>query len=305
MSKAHCSRATPSSSTYSIDRPPLYADNSAVYSLRSIAWCGALLAWEPSLALAESGPVHSAMMFNVLFSSADHQANLDVIASRQPDFVCLREIPPGFAKEFVTRLGDKYPYRHYRRHPTQPAWGVAIASRYPTSDWRVFLEKPYFIPAADVVVNLPDGELRVGCVHLIPPVARYQRGEAFWDTMQRNTLLRVRQAKYLAFRYRSERRPVMILGDFNEDPDDPAMQLLDDRGYRNSCVIKGDECQDSWPAWSGPGMFRFDQIIGRRLKFTSSRVVEEGGSDHFPVAVEFTLDAPTAAPAPNPTPAAN
>lgn len=246
----------------------------------------------PGPASPEKSDVHTAMVFNVLVNSSRDEASLDAIDEAMPDILCLREVGPRFAQRFVKRFDARYPHRKYRSHP-QPSYGVALASRYPIVEWRVFLERPYNIPAADAVVRIGADEVRIVCVHLIPPLSRYERGEGMWETMDRNTILRKRQAKYIAYRFRNESRPTMILGDFNEDPDDPAMQLLVDRGFENSCFGEPEGCQMSWPAWFGFfGGFRFDQILGRKMTFVSSRVVEKGGSDHFPVMVEFQVERP-------------
>ena len=238
----------------------------------------------------EPKPVYTAMMFNVLFRGADQNSNLDAIAAAAPDILCLREIENSFAQAFLERLEDQYPHRKYRGHSI-PAWGVAIASRHPLSDWRVFLEDPYKIPAADAVIRLGDREVRVACVHLIPPVARYRRRDSVWETIERNKDLRRRQAKYLAWRYRNERRPVLIMGDFNEDLEEPAMDLLESKGFLNSCHTEPDGCQKTWPAMFRifPPGFRFDHILGRNLTFIEGNVPREGGSDHYPVVARFTL----------------
>ncbi len=244
---------------------------------------------------AQAAASYSVMAFNVLYRGANEEKNLQAIADTQPDILCLRELVPGFAGRFAQRLKDDYPHRRYRRYPPRPAWGVGIASKFPITEWRVFRERPYTIPAADALVTIGGTEVRVVCVHLIPPMARYSRGQPAWETIERNRDLRRRQAKYLSFRYRDERRPVLMLGDFNEDVDEPALDFLDEQGFKNSCAIEADRCQDTWPAVTVfPAAFRFDHILGRNLSFVSSRVVEQGGSDHYPVLAEFTLPPPNA-----------
>ncbi len=234
---------------------------------------------------------YSAMAFNVLFRGANNDANVAVIAEHAPDILCVREIEGRFAGRFLKDLKADYPHRRYRPHKERPAWGVAIASRYPITQWRVFRERPYTIPAADAVVRVGTRELMVVCVHLIPPVARYRRSEAFWDTIERNKVLRRRQAKYLLYRYQNETRPVLILGDFNEGVGEPALALLKERGFQNSCDIEPDGCQMTWPAMFGPlpARFRFDHILGRNVAFVAGRVIEGGGSDHYPVFARFSL----------------
>ena len=262
----------------------------------SITAASVLAAWTivsttPAAYGADAQATHSIMAFNVLFRGANQDANLKAIEDTSPDVICFREIETSFAGAFLDRFKEQYPHRRFRRHKPRPAWGVAIASKHPISDWRVFPERPYTIPAADAVVNIDGKELRVVCVHLIPPVARYRRGEAFWQTMERNDVLRRRQAKYLLYRYRDEARPVVMLGDFNEDTDGPALSLLDEKGFTNSCVIETETCEKTWPAFVRvlPAAFRFDHILGRNLNFVSSEVVRAGGSDHYPVAARFTL----------------
>ena len=235
--------------------------------------------------------VHSAMAFNVLYRGADNDANVAAIDAERPDIVCVREIEGRFAGRFLKDLKQRYPHRRYRPHKERPAWGVAIASRFPITEWRVFRERPHTIPAADAIIRIADRELRVVCVHLVPPVAQYRRGEMVWDTIERNKVLRRRQAKYLLYRYRNEARPVLMLGDFNEDVGEPALSLLADKGFKNSCDLEPGGCQKTWPATFSPlpAGFRFDHILGRNIVFVSGKVVEAGGSDHYPVTAHFSL----------------
>ncbi len=233
----------------------------------------------------------SVLAFNVLYDAEDVDASVDVIAEADPDLVCLTELTSKFVKAFERRLGARYPHRVFA--PTRGTWGVGIASRTPLSDARTFEEKPHRIPAMEAVTRLRGKEIRLVCVHLFPPVGKHRASDGFFTTLDKNAALRVEQAKYLIGRYSGEPGPVLIAGDMNEGRSDDALLTLFKAGYRHACAIEDEDCGATFPGatYFLPAVFEIDHILGRGVTFTYARVIDEGGSDHYPVAAAFRLDA--------------
>jgi len=140
--------------------------------------------------------------------------------------------------------------------------GVGIASRHKLSGGKVLTLGLTYLPAVSATVQMQAGPIRVACVHLMPPLARFTKSVNIWDRYWRIQAIRVGQAEHLARHLDGYDMPAIVLGDMNEWPG----QTL------------------YWPA-----TFRVDHILGRGIKFTDAAVLEAGGSDHYPVAARFRV----------------
>ncbi len=232
----------------------------------------------------------SLLAYNVLYDAEDVEASVDVIAAADPDLVCLTELTPTFVRAFERRLGARYPHRVFA--PKRGTWGVGIASRTPLSDARTFEQKPHRIPAMEAVTRLGGTRIRLVCVHLFPPVGKHRASDGFFTTLGKNAALRVEQAKYLIERYSRDPGPVLIIGDMNEGRDDDALQTFFQAGYRHACEIEEEDCGATFPGatYKLPAVFEIDHVLGRGVRFTSARVIDEGGSDHYAVTATFRLE---------------
>ncbi|MHA2100898.1 MAG: endonuclease/exonuclease/phosphatase family protein, partial [Candidatus Kariarchaeaceae archaeon] len=80
--------------------------------------------------------------------------------------------------------------------------------------------------------------------------------------------------------------PVILLGDFNSEPESGQMQLLYDIGMRNAYLTTH---TNFYPATTFSGE-SIDFVLYRGLSLLSSDVLtNEHGSDHFPVLAEFSV----------------
>jgi endonuclease/exonuclease/phosphatase (EEP) superfamily protein YafD len=261
----------------------------------------ALLTLLPVLAAAASPPAPTAlpfraMAYNVLYDAADVEASLAAIDSEQPDFVCLRELTPKFAKAFRKRFARQYP--HMALEPRKGTWGVGIASRHPLARTRHFPEKPHRLPALEADVQLSGRTLKVVCVHLMPPVAKHRKSDTLAETMDKNAELRTKQGRALMERYAQESGALLLLGDMNEGREGGAMKAFRSAGFVHACEGPRSACGNTWPGATTvlPAIVEIDHILGRGLTFEEARVVRKGGSDHFPVVARFGFTPPAPAP---------
>ncbi|MEW5848218.1 MAG: endonuclease/exonuclease/phosphatase family protein [Myxococcota bacterium] len=229
------------------------------------------------------------MTYNVQYdASAEQRARtLELIQQQAPDVLCVQEVSKPFMREFDARLRETYPHRKWE--PRSGTWGLGIVSRYPVREFRVFPQKPHKMPAAEAVVVLPEQrELRVVCVHLFPPVARRNADASLMQTVGENAELRVQQAQGLVDRYRQERRPVLVLGDFNEPSSSGGLEVLRGAGFQEACSGPL-SCGPTWPGANSPwpAVVQIDHILGRGVSFSNARTVRGGGSDHLAVTAEL------------------
>lgn len=229
----------------------------------------------------------SVMSFNVLLGGKPPSEAVDAVAAADPDLICLQEMTAELAAEFEARLGARYPHRLFR--PAPNAQGIGIASRLPLADGRVEALGLGILPSLAVTVRASQFELRLACVHLIPPQAGFAVRDDLWDMYHENKTLRLGQVSELLNHLNDTGLPAIIMGDLNEWPGQAAVAELAKAGFRDSCYASGSDCGPTWPGHTlnFPATFRIDYILGRGVKFADSAVLEAGGSDHYPVAARI------------------
>jgi len=249
----------------------------------------------PAAVLACGGKVapidvsFSAITYNVYFKSEDDTATLDSLVDLAADLLCLQEVTPRFERAFTQRLGPSYPYRHFESR--QGTWGVALASRQPLKDVRVFRQLPHRMPALEATLRLPERDVRVACLHFFPPFAGRKPGAGWLATWRDNARLRVQQAEAIASRYPQQSEPLLVLGDLNEGSWGSAFKVLEKAGFESACNARSASCGGTWPGAtsSWPAIFQVDHVLGRNLRFLYAGVEKRGGSDHYPLHVGFQI----------------
>ena len=241
------------------------------------------------VAVGLAKPTHSdqgwsAMTYNVKFDSKSQSETLSLIEAREVDVLCLQEITHQFVAKFNKKLGDVYPYTLFE--PRSGTWGVGIASRYPLTKPVIFVQKPYRMPAAEAIIHVKKRSVQISCVHLFPPVAKRNKKHSHLKSMNENAKLREAQAGYLVERYRATKNLVLLLGDFNEGPNDLAMEIFKKHGFSSACQTKDARCAGTFPAnkYLLPAVFQVDHILGKGLKFRDTKRHKGGSSDHYPVS---------------------
>ena len=233
------------------------------------------------------------MAFNVWYEAEDNQETLAAIKDANPDVVCLRELTPGFVKEFKKQFKSRY--RHNAFHPRQGTWGAGIASKYRIRNVELFPGKPHRLPGLEADVNLGGKWVKVACLHLFPPLGKHKKKDGLITTMKKNQKLRIDQAKYLVSRYKNQAQPLLLSGDMNEDPRGGAIATFRLANIRRACdLVKQPKhkCGATYPggAYIAPAFIEIDHILGRQVKFHSAQVIRRGNSDHYPVYAVFSLE---------------
>lgn len=238
----------------------------------------------PLIAFAlAAAPSAQVMAFNVQYDSKSPDASLTLIEKRAPELACLEELTTAYAARFKQRLGGHFPHRAFspRRDGT---WGIGLATRLPLVSSEVFAQAPSQMPAVSGVVKLGDQQVVVICVHLFPPGARRRKGESLLAAMDENAKLRARQAGALVKRLAGEKRPVLLLGDFNESDSGDAVATLIKAGFTRAPTGA------TWPAGLpvAPAVVGIDHILARGARLSEASV-EAGGSDHKAVSARLEL----------------
>lgn len=231
----------------------------------------------------------SVMSFNVQRGGAPASDALDAVDAAQPDILCLQEMTPELAEMFKIRFGKRYPHRYFK--PGRMTQGVGIASRHPLLDGTVLTLGLTYLPAVSATVRTESGLIRVACVHLMPPFARFKKSVNVWKRYFRNQAIRMGQVAELLKHLDRRDIPAIILGDMNELPGQLAVSLIGAAGFADACGGVAARCGPTWPGGviPLPAMFRIDHIHGRGVSFDGTAALEAGGSDHYPVAARFRI----------------
>lgn len=243
-------------------------------------------------AWAQDDSLH-VMAFNVLFEGADDEKSVKAIADEDPDVVCLTELTPAFVKTFEASLGKRYPHRQFA--PKSGTWGVGFASKRPLKKVATYPVAPIRIPAMEASVDVGGRDTRLVCLHLVPPAVKYQKTDSLFAAMEKNAAVRAKQADTLIARFAKDDGPIVLLGDFNEEPGGAALQKLQAAGWVRGCQAVDTGCAATFPgpASPWPPVFQIDHVFARGASFSAAKTVHAGGSDHYPVSATVSPTPPT------------
>ncbi len=220
---------------------------------------------------AATEPLH-VMAFNVLYKGADDAKSVQAIADEAPDILCLTELTPEFIKTFEASLAKDYPHRSFA--PKKGGtWGVGFASKTPLRNVVVMPIAPSKIPAMEATVKYDGKEVRLTCVHLVPPVGKYKKTDTLADQFNKNAEVREKQTKTLVARSAGVKTPQILLGDFNEEPGGAALKVLHDDGFTQGCGLPASRCAATFPGPANPwpAVFMVDHVFARGFSFVEAR----------------------------------
>lgn len=211
---------------------------------------------------AAPGPgAATAMVANLYYGTRDHAAAL---AGLDGELVALIETVP--ADRARLRADPRWPHQRWVQPPA--FGGCALLSRWPLHATELDLDQAWGL---DARVQAPWGQVRVIVLHTRSP------GDAAGLAANR------RQLAELAGLAETEPGPLLVLGDLNATPGDPALRAL----YATGLRPPHDGRPRTWPAWLGPAGISIDHALGRGLALGGAAVVPLPGSDHRGLRVRF------------------
>lgn len=214
------------------------------------------------------------LVSNVYFANRDHERLLALVAREDPDVVGLVEVSAQWLRR-LEPLRARYPY-HYEV-PGEHYVGLALYSRLPVADARR-LELPGepYSPAIAATLRTPGGDVEFVLAHPMSPI-----GAPYIE--RRNA-----QIAALARHARDAGGPLVLAGDLNTTMwNDAYRPLAEVAGLRNA--RQGHGVGPTWPAL-GPVGVPIDHILASpEVGFRAFRVLPGIGSDHLPIAAEFTV----------------
>jgi vancomycin resistance protein VanJ len=228
---------------------------------------------------SEGAPHYTVMSYNIELGAEGAPRTLQGIGTTDADIVCLQEVTPAAEAALKASYSEQYPYQLFQSKGG--AGGLAALSRFPLVDHGLRPAPEHWHPAWHLEVETLAGPVQILNVHLRSlfsaepnPVSSYLNTDAdhltemqsFSDWCEPDV-------------------PTIILGDFNEDPDGPAVSYLVDRGFLN-LLPAFRPGQPTWRYRSPGNQFSatFDHIlINGPLVPLDAWVQRRGESDHLPV----------------------
>ena len=215
-----------------------------------------------------------ALLINVNFRSKAYARTLAAIKRLNPDFVCAIEVNRAWKERLLTLRGS-YPYMQGMAF--RNGWGMWFMSRFPIERSQAVWRRDKGIPHIVADLSVSGKRLSVIVTHPYAPVTR------------RYAALRNEQLAALRHLVGSQKRPLLVLGDFNCTPWSPYFsQLLKMGGLRDS--RQGFGLQPAWPVWNAFLRIPIDHcLVSSGIAVSGRQVGPDVGSDHLPIVVDFSI----------------
>lgn len=226
-------------------------------------------------------PVLRVMTYNVNYGVAGDRPTLDVIRNGGADIVFLQETTPKWETE-LRGLAEQYPHMVF--HHSGGAGGYAFLSKYPFDHEVLAAHPKSWFPAGYAVFETPLGKVQGVNVHLRPPFS--DEGSIVSGYF---TTPATRRAEIEHFTGQVDPElPLIVAGDFNEDADGGALEILETRGLRNA-LEEFQPGADTW-RWNtsfGEVKSQLDHVTYAGLEPLDAKVTDGGNSDHLPIVAVF------------------
>lgn len=245
----------------------------------------AALSYLPHTPTAITGPSVTVVSCNLLAESGSEHAAAAWILEQDPDIVFFQEYTPEAHAVLSRMLRERFP--HIITGPREDAFGQAIYSRLEPREVQLFPTPAGEARAAGRRIASPS-EPQIRCtvdvggrevvlqnVHDMPPssAALLQEQLLYFEWMEAFTA--------------SERRPVILAGDFNSTRNAAAMVRLEESGFRNTHALAGRGRGSTWvdKTWLRrlPGVRIDHVIVSAVLTCDRAEVGPSIGSDHRPI----------------------
>lgn len=222
-------------------------------------------------------------LVNVLTQNRQYDRILAVLKNADPDVIAVLELGTELESRLNEELGNLYAHRI-----TQPSddgnFGIGVWSKLPLQDEKIFHLTVPLVPSISAQMIWEGQPVRLFATHPIPPVnSRYFQA-------------RNRHLELLSERIRMQREimgetATVVVGDLNLTPWSPWYKKFTADAGLDDC-IRGDQAAVLTPTWYRWPLFPFGLVLdhgfcGGALVCTNREILEDIGSDHRPVLLEF------------------
>ncbi|MCR9200460.1 MAG: endonuclease/exonuclease/phosphatase family protein [Planctomycetaceae bacterium] len=234
--------------------------------------------------------------FNLNYANESPRDMLATLEQTRADILFLQETTPDVERLLRRRFRGTHPYVVFMGHRNEYfAERSGVISRWPLRNLK-------FAPPVEgglfgtlmAETSVHGQTVQLVNVHLMPfQVKRRTSVAAVMTAMGRTESVHQREATRLLERL-NVRRPTLVCGDFNSLPDFKAPTAMKAGGLNDSYaqVVSRREQKPTWhwPFGDVNVQFRIDYVFhSDHFETRQSRVIESGGSDHYPVISQLRL----------------
>ena len=228
-------------------------------------------------AIPAASQTYRALMINAGFLENSGETILESISNLEPDIIVLVEAREG-SEDVLKLLGAKYPYSTFQS-ATDNYDGTLFYSKYPFTVEAGAQEGPKSTPSLVTSVNLGSRDLTFISTQTRGPLTPGR-------TVDRRIQLE-QLAQYIA----AQTEPVVLFGDLNSTAWSPIFRsFLHTSGLKDG--REGFGLQASWPAFMPLLAIPIDHaLVSSDVTVHSFSKGPDVGSDHFPIFIDFSLNA--------------
>jgi len=224
-------------------------------------------AFGPAYNISSSNETIQIISINVLTSNTNHNAMIRLAEKYQPDVLVLIEVN-GRWIEALKPIEQNY--RYVLKHPRADNFGIAVYAKAPF-DGSVLDIGKYHLPLA----RLDFDSYTLLAAHPLPP------------TQQDYAIELAKYMKHIAVVAAKNDRPMIVAGDFNASLWSNNMMPFIAAGLKPS---NRTGLAWTWPAISLPLLaVQIDHIFTRHAEAKTFDVLENTGSDHFPIRAVINI----------------
>jgi endonuclease/exonuclease/phosphatase family metal-dependent hydrolase len=249
-------------------------------ALLGVHGCGRALQHDPQgPEPRQGGGQFTLATFNLYFPAWNDPSTVELIGLTGADVIFLQEVSHEWESVLRRRYHDAYPQMLFAA--AGAASGLGVISRFPLQD-EGLLPAVWKHPAWLIRVQTPGGEIRVLNVHLRASRRPHQNLIAGLLGMGADHEVEIRR-----FVEACRGEPTLVVGDFNEGQNGPAVEWLERRGFVDA-LGRHRPGEPTARALGGLYESTLDHILFQpSLPALDAWVLRGGHSDHWPVLARF------------------
>tara|TARA_R110002096_G_scaffold163992_5_gene331655 strand:+ start:10168 stop:11121 length:954 start_codon:yes stop_codon:yes gene_type:complete len=210
---------------------------------------------------------------NIAFRNDNKSAVVSQIRQSNADIVVLQEVTAGWLEQLKPLL-DVYQFDVTEARENN--FGMMLMSRFPIVDYGISDFSGWDVPSITATIEVDGRNIEVIGTHPPPPVAR-----DLWEV--RNWHL-----ESLAQAARLQRKPLLVVGDFNATPWSAAYRTF----LKESGLVSAySPAKSTWKPLSLPlvGLPTDFQFVSEHFRLIKGRRLDFAGSDHRAVLLDYTI----------------
>lgn len=214
---------------------------------------------------------YKVVLLNVNSRNTNQEKVVEYLINSSSEFIVLLEVSSSW-KESLEKISAVYPF--IKAIPLESNFGIAILSKFPSKNFKVYLDRENMIPILQNTFSLNEQSITISAIHPFPPIGSYA------------TLIRDQYITGAASAVKKIRNASLVCGDFNTSPwTYPVRKFLSKTRHRNNYRLLS--------LWTWPSFFpllALDQCYGKGVTITHQNTGPKIGSDHLPLEIDFIFN---------------